>query len=287
MEFLDVKTDYAFKRVFGSEESVPILRSFLNALLEYPKEKEIVELTIVDPYQVPPIKGMKDTYVDVKAVLRDGTRVIIEMQVLNVEGFEKRILYNAAKAYSQQLKRGENYTLLNPVIALTLTDFLLFKDSPDLINRFKLIEKQHLISYSDDIELVFVELPKFDKDEAELENMRDKWIYFVKNAGSLAAVPSALEIDANFRQAFDIANTANMTEEELEAQHKRHDFIYLQRNSIEFAAKQGLQQGLQQGLEQGIQQERMRMAQALLKTGMELAEVLTVTGLSADQLPKT
>jgi hypothetical protein len=35
---------------------------------------------------------MKDSYVDVKAVLSDHRKVIIEMQVLNVEGFEKRLI---------------------------------------------------------------------------------------------------------------------------------------------------------------------------------------------------
>jgi hypothetical protein len=46
---------------------------------------------------------VKDTYLDIKAQFSTGETVIIEMQVLNVEGFEKRILYNAAKAYSIQL----------------------------------------------------------------------------------------------------------------------------------------------------------------------------------------
>ncbi len=72
MHFLDVKTDYAFKRVFGSEESKPVLISFLNAILDYQGEQAIVDLTIVDPYQVPMLKGMKDGYVDVKAVLANG-----------------------------------------------------------------------------------------------------------------------------------------------------------------------------------------------------------------------
>ncbi|MBU0501408.1 MAG: Rpn family recombination-promoting nuclease/putative transposase, partial [Gammaproteobacteria bacterium] len=65
MRFLDVKTDYAFKRVFGAGGSKPILISFLNAILEYEGEQAIVDLSIVDPYQIPLLKGMKDTYVDV------------------------------------------------------------------------------------------------------------------------------------------------------------------------------------------------------------------------------
>ncbi len=72
MHFLDVKTDYAFKRVFGSEGSKPVLVSFLNAILDYQGEQAIVDLTIVDSDQVPMLKGMKDGYVDVKAVLANG-----------------------------------------------------------------------------------------------------------------------------------------------------------------------------------------------------------------------
>ena len=73
---------------------------------------------------------MKDTFVDVKAELSDNTQVIIEMQVLNHEGFEKRVLYNAAKNYSLQLKKGDAYHLLNPVIALTITDKYILQNFP-------------------------------------------------------------------------------------------------------------------------------------------------------------
>jgi predicted transposase/invertase (TIGR01784 family) len=88
--------------------------------------------------------------------------VIIEMQVLNVLGFEKRVLYNAAKAFSIQLGVGEDYNLLNPVIALTITDFEMFADSAKVFSRYCLKEKKELTDYTDDIELVFVELPKFN-----------------------------------------------------------------------------------------------------------------------------
>jgi len=93
MKFLDVKTDFAFKKVFGSTDSKDILISFLNSVIEFDNKQKITDLTIVDPYSIPLLKGMKDTYVDVKAELSDKSRVIIEMQVLNHEGFEKRILY--------------------------------------------------------------------------------------------------------------------------------------------------------------------------------------------------
>ena len=58
--------------------------------------KDIIDLTIEDPYNVPKLQGMKDTSVDVKATLDDKTKVIIEMQILNHDGLESRILYNTA-----------------------------------------------------------------------------------------------------------------------------------------------------------------------------------------------
>ena len=161
MKFLDVKTDFAFKKVFGSEESKDILINFLNSIITFEDQHVIQSLVIVDPYNIPMLKGMKDTYVDVKAQLDNGSQVIIEMQVLNHEGLEKRILYNAAKKFSSQLKKGEDYPLLNPVIALTITDFELFNEHKELISYFKLLEKKQFIEYSDDIELIFIELPKF------------------------------------------------------------------------------------------------------------------------------
>jgi predicted transposase/invertase (TIGR01784 family) len=251
VQFLDIKTDYAFKKVFGSEESKNILLSFLNSLIEFEDGSIIEDLTIVDPYQIPLIQGMKDTYVDVKAVLSNKRRVIIEMQVLNVEGFEKRVLYNAAKLYSSQLKKGNSFTTLEPIIALTITDFMMFSDIKEVITYFVLKEKERLIKYSDDIELIFVELPKFTKDENQLENITDKWIYFVKNAGNLEYIPKTLQEDREIRKAFDIANTAGMSEEELEAQWKRHDFIFLLKGSIEYAYKKGKEEGRKELRDEG------------------------------------
>ncbi len=294
MKFLDVKTDFAFKKVFGSVNSKDILISFLNSVIEFDGTRKIKDLVIVDPYSIPLLKGMKDTYVDVKAELDDNSRVIIEMQVLNHEGLEKRILYNAAKNYSVQLKKGDAYHLLNPVIALTITDFVLFKNTEELINNFKLIEKKQFIEYSDDIELVFIELPKYHKTEAELDTVRDKWLYFIKNAGSLDYIPSNLNHE--LEKAFNIANEANLSEEELELQHKKKEWIYIQKSSIELATRTGLQQGLEQGLEKGLEQglmqglmqgesaAKIKMVCNAHKMGLPLHTIGELTDLDEDKI---
>ena len=248
MRFLDVTTDYAFKRVFGSATSTDILISFLNALLEYEGEHAIASLVILDPYQAPVIDGLKASYVDVKAVLANGKRIIVEMQVLHYEGFEKRILYNAAKAYAQQLQKGEDYALLNPVIAITLTNFVMFSELTAHVSRFQLMEKAALATYSGDIELVFVELPKFTKTERELATIQDNWLYFVKQAGDLSVVPAGMQTEPALVHAFEMANQAALSPEELEEQEKRFDFIRSQRAALASATKRGIAEGLQLAL---------------------------------------
>lgn len=283
MKFLDVKTDYAFKRVFGSASSAPLLISFLNAILDYTGEQTIVDLTILDPYLAPKLQGMKDTYVDVRAKLANGSSVIIEMQVLNVKGFEQRILYNAAKEYSSQLQSGQDYKLLNPVIAITFTDFVMFEDINHYQSNFVLQEKTQFIQYSDDIELVFVELPKFTKALENLTDIKDKWIYFVKNAGQLHYIPDALQ-EPCITEALNMVNEAIMSKEELELQHRRHDFILLQQGSLELAEAKGVEKGIEQGIELGKHTEKLEIARNMLNNGLDIALIAQLTGLTQDDI---
>ncbi len=261
MVFINPKIDFAFKKIFGSEDSKDILISFLNALI-YDGQPVIHDLEILNPYLAPKIRGVKDTYLDIKAKIKDaetGDRtVIIEMQVLNVEGFEKRILYNAAKSYSTQLTSGQTYNLLNPVIALTITDFVMFSELSNITSRFVLKEKDFLIDYPIyDIELIFVELPKFNKELPELETTVDKWLYFLNRARNLKNVPATMEAIPEIKKAFYIANQANLTLEELEDQEKSEIFFQDQRGAITKALRQGREQGIKEGREEGQEMGRV------------------------------
>jgi predicted transposase/invertase (TIGR01784 family) len=292
MIFINPKIDFAFKKIFGSEDSKDILISFLNALI-YEAQPVIYDLEILNPYLAPKIRGVKDTYLDMKAKIIDSATgeqrtVIIEMQVLNIEGFEKRILYNAAKSYSIQLTTGQGYELLNPVIALTITDFVMFADLPNVTSRFVLKEKDFLIDYPIyDIELIFVELPKFKKDLSELETIIDKWLFFLNNARKLQDVPTTMDTIPEIKKAFYIANQANLTVEELDAQEKSEFFIQDQlgavTRAVKKAAKESLEQGRQEGLSEGLQQKAYEIAKNMLGSFDEQT-ICQVTGLTLEDL---
>ena len=281
MRFINPKTDFAFKKIFGDEQNKEILISFLNAIL-YQGNSAIESLEILNPYQSPKIRGIKDTYLDIRAKLNNQQTVIIEMQVLNVEGFEKRILYNAAKAYSIQLDTGVDYTLLNPVIALTITDFEMFPNLDKVISRFVLKERDYLVDYLIyDIELVFVELPKFGKKLEELETLTDKWIYFIKNAKSLEVVPEPMgEVEA-IKKAFEVANRADLTREELEDLEHQEIYIQDQRNAITKAVKQAVSQAVSQAMKE----KALEIAKGLLDV-LDEATIAQTTGLTVEEIQK-
>ncbi len=284
--FINPKTDFAFKKIFGSKKSTDILISFLNGIL-YQGENTIVNLDILDPYQAPRVKGLKDTYLDIKAVLENGQTVIIEMQVLNTLGFEKRVLYNASKAYSTQLSVGEDYSLLNPIIAVTIVDFEIFSNASKVISSYAFREKDEFTTYSEDIELVFVELPKFKKSLEELETLSDKWLYFLRYANKMQTVPTLMaEVEA-IGHAFQVAEQSKLSRKEMDALEKREMFLHDNRNAILYAEQKaelkGREEGELKGREEGEKTAKLEIARQLLDV-LDVETICLKTGLSLSDI---
>ncbi len=228
MNFISPKTDFAFKKIFGSTDSKDILISLLNALI-YNANPVIQDLEIIDPYNPGNGVDRKDSYLDVKAVLDNGSTVLIEMQRLKGASFEKRVIYNLMATYANQLNDGEGYSYLKPAITLTITDFPLFDQTQHFLTRFGLKEQQELFDYVDpEIELIVVELPKFTKTLDELDSLTDKWIYFIKEAPNLDVIPPAFRQVPELDKAMNMANQANLTVEEVEELRQRELFLEAQ-----------------------------------------------------------
>ena len=247
MKFISPKTDFAFKKIFGSIHSKNILISFLNAIV-YNNQNIIQSLEILNPYNPGVTNTMKETFLDIKAVLDNGYTVIIEMQVLNVEDFEKREIYNLAKAYGNQLDVGQGYMMLKPFIALTIADFVLFEKIDKMITKFKFKEETELFNYQDELTLMFVELPKFKKELSALETLSDKWIYFIKSAPNLEVIPESLEEVSEIGAALNIANMANLSNEELEELEQQEKLIRDKKGQMSLARKEGEETGIGIGI---------------------------------------
>jgi predicted transposase/invertase (TIGR01784 family) len=238
MRFIDPKIDFAFKKIFGSSDSKDILINFLNAIL-YEAQPLIEDLEIIDSQPENPTLGAQETRLDVKATINDDRIALVEIQLINVPSFGNRVLYNAAKSYSQQLTGKDRYERLKTVISLKIADFEMFENQPEFMSRFVFQEKEQQFECPDtEIELVFIELPKFSKELAALETTADQWIYFIKNTSTLETVPETLSAVPEIQKAFRIAREDNFTQEELKELQKQELWIQDQQIAIEIAREQ-------------------------------------------------
>ena len=101
MNFADPKNDVAFRKIFGNENKKVILISFLNSVLDLKNGYKIVDLTFKDSYQLPKISSLKSSIIDVKVKDQKKNSYIVEMQVSETDGFDKRVQYYVSKEYTQ------------------------------------------------------------------------------------------------------------------------------------------------------------------------------------------
>jgi predicted transposase/invertase (TIGR01784 family) len=282
--FADPKTDFVFKRIFGSEVHKPLLIELLNALLELAGDHRIVDLEYLSSEQHVPVEKMKLSLVDVKCFDQSGRHYVVEMQVLNVEGFEKRVVYNTSKAYVTQLRSGEDYPDLDDVVGVTICDFLLWPGPPapggapvPMLSRWRMQEQHGGALGLSQVQYVFLELPKYRSGD-DPQGTIDRWAYFFREAEKLEMVPPALA-QPPYREALEVARMAGFSVSELDLydrakiaeQDARGALSLAERQGVEKGIRQGLEKGMRQGLEKGMRQGREEGLQEGLEKGLREA----------------
>ena len=275
MEFIDPRIDFAFKKIFGGEDTKDILMSFIEALLDLSGNKKLQDITIMDPFSAPRVKGLKISIIDVKCTDLRGVTYIVEMQVKKTKAFFKRIQYNAAKIYANQIAKGEDYPKLNQVIAVTITGFTLFEDIDAYVTRHATKGSETGKEYLSGIVYYIVELSKFDKKIEIVDNLLDKWVWFIKYASEIEEIPDNMKEEV-FVHAFEKARVANMSPLELEYYDKASMAIADELGAIELAKEEGIQVG--------IHDQQRKMAKTMKDKGYSIAEIVECTGLSTSEI---
>lgn len=274
MLFVDIKNDIAFRKIFGNENKKIILISFLNAVMKLKGNDTIEDVEILNPYQLPIIKNLKASIIDVKARDKKGKTYIIEMQVAEPDGLDKRLLYYASKEYSQQIESGELYTKLKPVIFIGIFDFK-FTERDKYLSHHAVCDVENGERTIKDMDFYFVELPKFIKPLSELTEVTDKWIYFIKEAENLDVIPANVD-DEGLKAAYQDANKHSWSKEELEA----YDYAAMrdqdERGKTELAVRRAEKIGEKKG--------KLLAAKNLKEMGMSNADIVKATGLSDEEI---
>jgi predicted transposase/invertase (TIGR01784 family) len=254
--FADPKTDFVFKRIFGAEARKGLLIALLNDLLEFEGERRIVDLQHLTAEQHVDVAELKLSIVDVKCTDATGRRFVVEMQVLKVEGFEKRVVDNASKAFVMQLREADEYPALCDVFGVTICNFNLWNERDDagryavpMLSRWRMQEQHSGVRGLPQVQYVFLELPKYDAGDAP-RTLVEKWAYFFREAKNLQVVPPPLA-EAPFRDALEVSRRTGFSLEEWEAYDRAKMAEQDARGALSVARQEGRAEGRAEGVAQG------------------------------------
>jgi predicted transposase/invertase (TIGR01784 family) len=249
--YLDPKSDLVFKKIFG--EHPLLLKSFLNAVLPLPLDGLIESLDYLPTEQVPTIPMLKNSIVDVKCTDQQGRVFIVEMQLDWTAGFMQRMLFNASKAYLRQLEKKETYDSLSPVYGLGLLGCTFDKETEDWYHHYKIVNIQRPERELKGLQLIFIELPKFQPATFTERKLQVLWLRFLSEVDekSRTIAPELLEIP-EINQAISLAEESSYTPAELAAYDKYWDTVRTEKTLMAGRYNEGREEGIAEGVEKGI-----------------------------------
>lgn len=280
MKFLNPCNDVAFKKIFGSEEHQNVTISFLNSILEYTGTNQITGIQFLNTEQKGVLPDKKDNILDILCTDQKGNKYIVEVQVARMEEFDKRIVFYGAKTYSMQLGATQSYRKLDPVVAISVLDFVYFKNKPEYKSIHLLLDKKTYENDLKELSFAFIELPKFNKQAHELVTNEDKWIYFLKNIRKENDIPQSLN-NAEFKEACQAVNRMTWTEEEYNSYEKAIIAADDAQGKLDFARKEGLAEGIIKG----ELKAKLDMAKNLLALDkFSVTDIAQATGLNINDI---
>ncbi|WP_419198642.1 Rpn family recombination-promoting nuclease/putative transposase [Wolbachia endosymbiont of Rhagoletis cingulata] len=290
-KFLDPKNDIAFRRIFGTEKNKDILIHFLNDILSFTGKNAIQDIEFLSTIQDPDIASKKQSIVDVLCRDSTGVQWIIEMQVAKTKGFEKRAQYYAAKAYSRQADKGDQYHDLKEIIFIAIADCILFPDKSEYKSKHTIRDEDTNEHDLKDFYFVFIELPKFPKTkEDQLSNIVEKWVYFFKHADETGEeeLERIIGNDVIIKKAYEELNRFNWSEKEFiayEQEVKRiRDEQAVLAQKLDDAKKEGKIEGKIEGKTEGKIEGKIEVARAMLTNNVDISTIVKCTGLSVDEV---
>ena len=296
--YINPHTDFGFKRLFGSEFNKELLISFLNAL--FAGREEITDVTYLNSEQLGERIESRRAIFDVYCEAKGGEKFIVEMQNVYQEFFKDRTIYYSTFPIREQAKKGEWDFHLSGVYTVGLLNFI-FENRGESAKRMqhevKLMDVDTKEVFYDKLTYLYVEIPKFNKTEAELVTMYDKWMYVLKNLSRLLERPAALQ-ERVFTKLFEQAETAKFNDQELkaygESMNAYRDIINAINTEGKVKYAEGMAKGMEKGMAKGIEKGRtegmekrnIEIAQSMLGNGESIDKVILYTGLSKEDIEK-
>jgi len=274
--YINPYTDFGFKKLFGEEANKDLLIDFLNAVL--PPENKVADLTFRNAEHLPDSTFDRKAVFDIACVGDQGQTFTVEMQKAKQLYFKDRALFYSAFPIQRQAQRGDWDFRLNPVFLVAVLDFEYDEmEERRKIYRLVSLKDQDGDSFSETLQMVFLQMPIFTKTESELETRKDKWLFFLKNLESFDEIPRIFR-EPIFERAFATAEYVKYSPTLQEAYQNDLKVYRDNRNVMDTARIEGEAKG---------RAERdAEIARNMKKDGVELSVIAKYTGLSPEEIER-
>ena len=296
-KLMDLKIDYAFKQMFGSEKNKTITIVFLNAILKRTGRDTIKEVTFKNVEIGGEHKSDKQSRLDLLVNTQDDHQINVEIQFTNKYDMVKRTIYYWSQLYSDQILEGISYVELKPTITINILNFDLFPKTDLFHTTYHLYEDKEMFRMDDLMEFHFIEIPKLLKHwkEERLDPWNDvlaRWLLLLgmvdhRKGRVYEEIYKELEAiameDEHLQDAFTSWQELSVEPEGLLAYRTRLKQV-MDEEAMVREAKLREEAALEQGLERGSREANEKTACNLLGMSMDIQTIAKATGLSPEYI---
>lgn len=265
-KYINPLTDFGFKKLFGTEPNKVLLIDFLNQIL--PDRHQIKDLSYSrNEHLGQDILDRKAVF-DLYCVGETGDRFIVEIQKAKQNYFKDRSIYYSSFPIQEQAKRGDWDYRLDVVYTVGILDFVFddHKSEEELLHIIELKNQRCEVFY-DKLKFIYIELPKFKKEEKDLTTQFDKWLYVFRHLSELQDRPSRLQ-EKIFEKLFEVAEIARFSSEEREAYEESLKYYRDIKNVVDTSREEGIKE----------------VAKRMKEGDISIDQIMKYTGLSEGEI---
>ncbi|SFC85058.1 conserved hypothetical protein (putative transposase or invertase) [Parapedobacter composti] len=282
--YIDPLTDFAFKKLFGSEPNKDLLIDFLNGVFR--GRKHIVDLVYNKNEHPGETVNEGGAIFDLTCTGNDGEQFIIEVQRGKQGNFKQRAIFYTSRLITEQAPKGKRsewaYNVKEVYLIALLEDFSLDAgNEQEFLHDICLSNRETGKVFYEGLGYIFIELIKFVKTEAELDTDLDKWLYVLKNMSSMDKIPVYLRKPI-FEKLFNIAEYSNLTKEE----KTMYDTSLKRKWDNKAVLDYAVNEAAKEAAKEAKQEEKMEIAREMKKDGISVEQIAKFTKLSIEEIEK-
>ncbi len=271
---ITLRNDYAFKRIFGTEENTDILQNLLECILDILPEN-IAGLELLDKEFHKEILTEKLGILDIKLRLKDETIINIEIQNRWRGDFPERSVYYWSKMYNESIKQGQDYTNLPKCITINLIGKG-FNKNKRLHNKYFVMEKDTKEPLFSKLEIHIINLETAKLlEESNYKDIKTKrllsWLKFIETDDR--------EVRKMLAQNSKTMKKANAAIEVMEMS-PRDKWLYESRMKYQH----DMASEKHEGYTEGVYQTKLETAKNLIDLGVAHEVIMQATGLKQDEI---